>query len=237
MPKWPAWVLFGVMGACTYPAITAPPPEAPPPVQHQQAYRALGTEPFWSVRLEHGQMIYEDAEQRRIEVINPRHRTTFNGHRYDSQRLTLDISRGECSDGMSDNVYADTVLVIADGRELRGCGGAVTPPVALAGTRWRITDVNGDDVSGESNYMLRFDADGLSGRAGCNSLSAAYGVAGDRLQVAPITSTRMACPGPRMRHEQFVTGLLRSTPRIAFQGDRVMVLSGGGGFIRLQRAD
>ena len=234
MPKWPAWVLFATMAACTYPAVTAPQPGTSSGAS-PQLYRALGTEPFWSVTIRDGRMIYEDSEQRRVAVADFRHRTTFNGHRYESPRLTLDVTHAECSDGMSNNVYRDTVRVTVDGRELEGCGTEVTPPAALAGTEWRITDINGDDVSGEANYMLRFDGARLSGRAGCNSLSGPYRSESDGLIVGPVVATRMACPGPRMRHEAFVLEMLQAPVNVSIQGD-TLLLSGEHGFIRLRRA-
>jgi heat shock protein HslJ len=110
-------------------------------------------------------------------------------------------------------------------------------PASLANSEWRITEVDGEDVSRADNYTLRFDENGLSGRAGCNSLSAGVGAEGDRLQVTPIAMTRMACPGARMRHEQFVAGLLASRPRIAFPGARTLVITGESGSIRLQRVN
>lgn len=98
------------------------------PVAPAGIYRALGTEPFWSVTIEGGQMVYQPADGPRIAVSAPSPRTSFNGHRYETARLVVDVTHVPCSDGMSDNRYADTVLVVADGRELKGCGGAVTRP-------------------------------------------------------------------------------------------------------------
>lgn len=93
-----------------------------------ETYRALGTEPFWSVTIGGGRMIYDSANGPRFSVPAPRPRTTFNGHRYESQRLTVDVVHTRCSDGMSDRTYADTVQVNVDGENLRGCGGAWTGP-------------------------------------------------------------------------------------------------------------
>jgi uncharacterized membrane protein len=236
MPKWPAWILFASMAACTYPAVTAPPLDSgPPPASAQATYRAVGTEPFWSVTMENGALVYEDAERRRITVASPRHRTTFNGHRYESQRLTLDISRARCSDGMSDRVYPDTVLVIADGRELRGCGGPVAPAATLAGTRWAITNINGEDVPSSDRYEIHFEGDRISGRAGCNHFSGPYRTEGERLVAGPLGATRMACQNPGMNHESFVFGLLRAPVRMMVQQDGTLVLSGQQGFVRLER--
>lgn len=99
---------------------------SPAVAQSGQTYRALGTEPFWSVAVENGRMIYTDPEGRRIDVRAPAPSMTRFGRRYQSRRLTMIITPGhECSDGMSDRRYRDTVRVIVDGRRLDGCGGGI----------------------------------------------------------------------------------------------------------------
>ncbi len=60
---------------------------------------------------------------KRIKVARPNPRTTFNGHRYDTPRLIVDVTHGRCNDVMSGHGYADQVIVIADGESYRGCGG------------------------------------------------------------------------------------------------------------------
>lgn len=91
-------------------------------------YRALGQEPGWNVTIADGRMDYVgDYGETRISVPRPDPRTTFNGHRYETQRLIVDISHGRCNDTMSGHGYADMVMVIADGTTLHGCGGERRP--------------------------------------------------------------------------------------------------------------
>ncbi len=111
--------LAALLGGCA--SITVPAPVT-------ETYRALGTEPFWSVTIEAGRMTYGPADGAKIAVPAPAPRPTFNGHRYETSRLTVDVIHSRCSDGMSDAIYADTVLVLIDGRRLSGCGGAVSRP-------------------------------------------------------------------------------------------------------------
>ncbi len=211
--------------------------DQPPTAPDQAAYRALGTEPFWNVAIGGGQMVYEDAERRRISVPTPPVRTSFNGHRYVTERLTVDITHGRCSDGMSDRIYADTVLVRAGGRELRGCGGAILPPETLANTSWRIVAIDGADVSGEDGYQMQFEADRMSGRAGCNSFSGPYRVSSDGFRAGPLAMTRMACPGPRMQHEQIVSRILSGRVRLYYpDGDTLVMRGVEGGDIQLRRS-
>lgn len=99
---------------------------APAPTGGTDAtYRALGTEPFWSVTIGGGRMTYDSANGPRFSVPVPASRPTLNGYRYEAPRLTVDVTHTRCSDGMSDRIYADTVLVIVDGEGLRGCGGTI----------------------------------------------------------------------------------------------------------------
>lgn len=109
--SWTALLLAG--------CATAPSPET---------YRAIGQEPGWTLSIANGRMLYlGDYGETRIEVPAPAPRTSFNGHRYETPRLTVDLTHGRCNDAMSGVAYADQVLVIADGRSVRGCGGERRP--------------------------------------------------------------------------------------------------------------
>ena len=117
MPRWPAYVMLAAAAACAYPAVTNPPLMA-------EAYRALGQEPGWSLLIANGRIDYNgDYGETRIAVVRPEPRPTFNGHRYETRRLTVDVTHGRCNDAMSGHGYADSVTVTADGKTVRGCGG------------------------------------------------------------------------------------------------------------------
>jgi hypothetical protein len=94
-------------------------------------------------------------------------------------------------------IFADTVRVTVDGRSLQGCGGAILPPATLQDTSWEIVTIDGGRVPGGEQYRIGFSADGISGRAGCNSFSGNYRVGRDGFQAGPLAMTRMACPGQR----------------------------------------
>jgi heat shock protein HslJ/uncharacterized membrane protein len=212
---------------------------AAPAAGHAQggpSYRALGTEPFWSVTIGGGRMVYDDPEGRRVAVRTPAARPSFNGRRYVTRRLAVDITRQQCSDGMSDRIFADTVLVTVDGRTLRGCGGAILPPATLQNTSWEIVGIDGVRVPGGEQYQLSFSANQVSGRAGCNSFSGRYQVGRDGFQAGPLGMTRMACPGPDMQHEQAVSRILAGRVRLYYPDGQTLVMRGvAGGEIRLRR--
>jgi uncharacterized membrane protein len=212
---------------------------SPAPLLAQSGpYRAVGTEPFWSVTIADGRIVYDDAERRRVSVRAPAARPSFNGRRYVTRRLVVDITRQRCSDGMSDRIYPDTVRLTVDGRDLSGCGGAplaAGPPASLAGTSWRMLSIDGADVSRQDGYVIAFQSDRLNARPGCNSISGGYRVAREGFQAGPLAMTRMACPGPRMQHEQAAARLLRGRLRLYYPDAETLVMRGESGEIRLQR--
>ncbi|HEV2748847.1 MAG TPA: hypothetical protein VGW34_16315 [Allosphingosinicella sp.] len=125
MPRWPAYLLSVAAAACAYPAVTAPPGGAPPV---PETYTARGQEPGWALTIAGGTIDYRgNYGEKRIIVARPDPRTTFNGHRYQTPRLIVDVTHGRCNDAMSGHGFADHVMVIADGETYRGCGGERRP--------------------------------------------------------------------------------------------------------------
>ena len=200
-----------------------------------EAYRALGTEPFWSVAIENGQLTYESPNDATFSVAAPTPTTHFNGRSYATDRLVLDVTYAQCSDGMSDNIYADTVMVVmmADGRILRGCGGGTVAPGTLTNSHWSIQAIDGRPVF-EQGYFLEFGPDRLNGRVGCNSFSGTYRRDGDRLLAGTIAATRMACPEPGAGDERRVLAILAQAVTISRSEESdTWLFSGGGGTLRL----
>lgn len=203
------------------------------PAAARETYRALGTEPFWSITIANGRLTYESPE-RRFSVRAPRGRETGDGRIWRTRRITLHVWNAECSDGMSDNLYPQTVRAVVDGRTLEGCGGGALPSRSLAESSWSIVAIDGESVSG-SNYELTFGPAQLGGQAGCNRFSGRFTESGDRLTAGPLMATRMACPEPRMTHERKVMALLAGPVAIRFLDSTTLVLTGASGGIRLTR--
>jgi uncharacterized membrane protein len=61
---------------------------------------------------------------KKIEVPRPDPRPSFNGRRYVTSRLTVDVTYSRCNDAMSGFGFEHQVMVIADGETFKGCGGA-----------------------------------------------------------------------------------------------------------------
>jgi uncharacterized membrane protein len=124
MPRWPAWILVGGAVACTNPAVT-PLPASQPAAEH---YEARGSEPGWMLTIHGGRIDYVGRYgDVRISVPRPDPRPSFNGLRYITPRLTVDVTYSRCNDAMSGRGFAHSVMVTADGETVKGCGGARRP--------------------------------------------------------------------------------------------------------------
>ena len=96
-------------------------------------YKALGTEPFWSLSMGSKAFVFEQMDGPTIRQKAPRAKKTRYGHVYWTRRLQVAIVRNQpCSDGMSDYIYRDDVKVTADGRAFRGRGLPRTRPGNVA---------------------------------------------------------------------------------------------------------
>ena len=95
------------------------------PAERAATYRALGTEPFWSLELNGREMVFTEANAPGVRIVEaqPRAIHGFAGDIYQTPRISVNIVHAQCSDGMSDRVYPDKVQVTVDGRQFNGCGG------------------------------------------------------------------------------------------------------------------
>ncbi len=209
------------------PAAEAPQGPGAPPAP---SYFALGTEPGWTLEITPGMLNYDgDYGDTRIVVANPGVRPSFNGERYVTPRLTVDITHSECSDGMSDRRYRDTVTLTAEGKTVKGCGGGVLPPAELAGTNWSFVSIGGVPVAADRPTSLAFDGAKLSGSAGCNRFSGSYESTDGTLTAGPLMATEMACPGAGMTQENGFFDLMRGPVSLSFPSDGTLILTGAEG--------
>ncbi len=214
------------LAACV-PAADAPPqsPGAAP-----AAYMALGTEPGWTLEITPDRLNYDgDYGATKIMVPNPGAKPSLNGRTYVSDRLSVVIKTAPCSDGMSDRRYADTVRVVADGKTLNGCGGAILPPEMLAGSNWTFVSIGGVAVAADRPTSLQFDGTRLSGSAGCNRFSGGYSAADGTLTAGPLMATKMACPGAGMTQEAAFFKLMAAPVSLTFADDGTLILTGSEG--------
>lgn len=112
-------LLSAALAACA----TVP---SPAPVPPAEVYRAVGTEPFWSLTLDGREMVFTEAAAPGKRIVQPQPRPIigFAGEIYQSPRIGVNVVHTRCSDGMSDRTYPDKVQLRVDGRSFEGCGGA-----------------------------------------------------------------------------------------------------------------
>ncbi|HEY9579221.1 MAG TPA: hypothetical protein VIR65_05090 [Rhizorhapis sp.] len=120
------------LGACqsapgSRTADDVPSTQTPGPGGSGQTYKALGTEPFWALQIENGKMTFQTPHGPTVIATAIQAGPSFNGWRYTSEPLSVDITFAVCSDGMSDRRYHDTVMVLVGEQEYRGCGGDFLP--------------------------------------------------------------------------------------------------------------
>lgn len=198
-------------------------------------YRAVGTEPFWNVVIEGRQLRLSEAGRPDVLLLARGPVATERGWRWRNPAITVEAERRPCSDGMSDRRFPDRVTVTYRGRTLRGCGGAATASVALAGTAWRVAAVDGRAVRLPRPATLRFTAGRIEGFAGCNRFGGDYALDGDRLTLGAIRSTRMACVGRGGEVETRLLAILGEPSTVRSEGRDGLVLAGSTGRVTLRR--
>jgi heat shock protein HslJ/uncharacterized membrane protein len=203
-----------------------------------ETYRAVGTEPGWTLTIERGWITYAgDYGKTRIRIKAPVARPSFNGRRYVTRRLVVDITRAPCSDGMSDRKFPDRVTVTIGRRSVKGCGGdPMIDAAALDGSHWTIASIDGRPVRTARATELRFEGDRIAGNAGCNSFGGSYRIDRGSLSASRVISTRMACPGPGMEVEGKFLAIIAEPTRLALSG-RTLTLSGAKGSATLTRTN
>lgn len=225
--------MIRILPLLALPAIAAcvPAAEAPPQTPGGGAtYLALGTEPGWTLEITPERLIYKgDYGETTITAANPGAEPLTSGSRYNAGRLVVDVVSAECSDGMSDRRYSDTVTVVADDKTVRGCGGDILPPARLAGTSWSFVSIGGVPVAPDRPTSLRFEGERLSGSAGCNRFFGSYAIEGDSLTAGPLGATKMACPGAGMTQENAFFQLMAGPVSLNFSGDGTLTLTGADG--------
>ncbi|MFM6854947.1 MAG: META domain-containing protein [Sphingopyxis sp.] len=227
-----AALLSGCAATTPQPAATTPPASADSGTSsgaapaRDDAYFAMGNEPFWSVEITADRINFIDGARRRIMVDNPGARPSFNGERYTTPRITVDITHSLCTDGMSGRRYQDRVMVQAGTRNFNGCGGDAAPPETLDNTQWRIISLNGQAVDAAHPAELAFADGRVFGTAGCNRLSGTFTCDGRQLTVSRMASTMMACTPVLMQQEAVLTGLLNGPSTIRIDARGRMTLTG-----------
>ena len=107
----------------------------------------------------------------------------------------------------------------------------------LAGTSWRLIELNGQPVAGTEPLTLSFGTDGqVSGYGGCNQFSGPYTQSGASLRFGPLVSTRRACVEPGLNEQETAYfAALESTTRYSIEGGQLLLYSGNEVVARFRR--
>jgi heat shock protein HslJ len=110
----------------------------------------------------------------------------------------------------------------------------------FAGTRWRVTAINGHSTPSGDRYFMSFDGGNFTGRMGCNTVSGGYRISGDRLVPGMTVATQAACyvDTPRaiqpMSFEVWAFSVLRQPMRMRWPSGHRLTLRNGAGSIELE---
>ncbi|MCW3836723.1 META domain-containing protein [Sphingomonas canadensis] len=196
-----------------------------------ETYKARGTEPFWSLTIDQRTMRLETPDGRPVVVAAPRPIHGFAGETYRTRTMTVNIVHKQCSDGMSDRRYPDTVTVNLGRRTYNGCGGdpiVANPGAGPIAGDWRILQISGRQVIG-NNVTIRFTADRVNGNTGCNSFSGAYRFDRGALVTGPMAVTKRGCMGPVGQQERTMLDILGRRLTVTNNRNGSVLLSAPGG--------
>lgn len=174
-----------------------------------EAYIARGNEPGWMLSMGSFSIDYQgDYGQTKITAPKPQGKPSFNGMRYVTEKITVDITYAPCTDD-ADRRYTDSVMVTTAKGTVKGCGGKLLPAENLAGTKWQLLSVNEIKVADPAKTEIGFDGKRISATTGCNRMSGGYTIKDNIITFSPIMMTKMACPdGQAMQLESKFSELL-----------------------------
>jgi heat shock protein HslJ len=206
-------------------------PMTTPPAPTPEVYfTARGQEPGWIVRFDADNIAFEgDYGETRITVLKPKGQPSSNGMRYITDRLIVEVTHSTCADAMSGQRYAETVTVLAKGKEYRGCGGRNLPPESLDGTSWTIVMMDQMPVLPGVPTSLRFADGRVSGSGGCNRISGSYTAKGSDLMFGDLITTEIACAEKQTAQETKLLSLLKGKVSTRYTVDGNLILTNESG--------
>lgn len=205
-------------------------PPAPPSEDGAPIYTARGNEPGWILKIDGRTLDYiGDYGDTKIRIPAPEPRPSINGMRHVTDRLTVDITYSACTDDMSGKRFTDTVSVVADGKQVSGCGGRALPPESLNDTVWTIIMMDQMPTLADAKTEIRFGGGRMSGTAGCNRLNGSYSQSSNILTFSGVAATRMMCPEKQMAQEARFLELLKGKVSKRYTVDGNLILSNEAG--------
>lgn len=199
---------------------------------------ARGNEPFWTVKLGDGRMVFTPMDGAAVDVALPAAEAVEgDGARYAAADLTVTLTPMLCRDSMAGMPHPLTATVETGGKSLQGCAGA--PVDLLAGGEWVVTKIGDAAVAEPVKVTIAFDAakGGVAGSAGCNRYFGSFTLTGEGLSFGPgMGSTMMACEDNAMAAERAFLSAMTTVDRFDIDADGALLLiSADAPVMRAQR--
>ena len=171
----------------------------------------LGTEPFWSVKIDDEKSVSFDMMSNEIkfktgkpEITNPDDKSITYTASNKKYFIRIDIKKDSCGDGMSDKIYPYSVKIKITTiktdkiKELSGCG------YFTCNTRindiWALDKFNGEKLNKElfsktKPYIeINIAQNRIGGNSGCNEFWSYMELRGDKIFIKNnFTMTKMFC--------------------------------------------
>ncbi|MBY6033827.1 META domain-containing protein [Marinobacter daepoensis] len=209
-------------------------PECLEPGAIESSFRAMGTEPFWSILLENGEMALTRPYDQRVsegvrlsQAVANRHGRVYEAALGD-ETIEVRVAHQLCEDLMAGAQYPAQVRLTLGNETFEGCGG--DRHRLFRGPEWVVEDLAGLGIIDRSRMTLRFLADNrVAGRASCNHYSGRYTLTGEGLTFSQQATTLMACAPPLMNQERRFLELLEQVrdARIGRSGELLLETSAG----------
>lgn len=209
-------------------------PECLEPGAIETSFRAIGTEPFWSVRIDQDQMTLSRPYDQQLidnivltETLANRHGRAYKAQ-YDGHSLEFRIAHQLCEDQMAGAQYPAQVRLTLDDETFMGCGG--DRERLFRGAEWVVEDLAGAGMIDRSRITLEFLDEGrVAGRASCNRYTGSYQLTGEVLSFGQQATTMMACAPALMDQERKFLGLMSEVVdgRIGRRGELLLRTAAG----------
>ena len=116
------------------------------------------------------------------------------------------------------------LLVQATGKGAQDASG-----ISLAGTEWRVLELNGKTTAPGVTSTLAFGAGGsVSGNGGCNRFRGDVAIEGMTMKFGQLASTMMACEGAKSTQETLFHAALSRTTSYSVQNGELTLLDAAG---------
>ncbi len=124
---------------------------------------------------------------------------------------------------------AGIAFVMLQGRQLAQVGGG---GAELTGIAWRPVTVGDEPVPEDSGMYIQFEVDGsIKGHGGCNGFFGSLQQSKSGIEVGPLGSTSMACPGEIMDREIAFLEAVQKTTGFESGGGNMSLLDEASGVL------